>query len=224
MECRVRRADGSYRWLLAAGVPRRSPDGSFNGYIGSSIDITDRKMIEATLQANEAKLRSRNEEIRDLAGRLITAQEQERSRIARELHDDIGQQIALLTIELALLSRAGHDEAVSLTGEASRRVQGLARSVHDLSHRLHPTRLRLLGLVPALEALRDEFSTCGIEVAFTHENIPSTLRADVTLCVFRIVQEALQNALKHSGAHQVLVLERPNRPALAEDPRRRPGV
>ena len=163
-------------------------------------------MIEATLQANEAKLRSRNEEIRDLAGRLITAQEQERSRIARELHDDIGQQIALLTIELALLSRAGHDEAVSLTGEASRRVQGLARSVHDLSHRLHPTRLRLLGLVPALEALRDEFSTCGIEVAFTHENIPSTLRADVTLCVFRIVQEALQNALKHSGAHQVLVL------------------
>ena len=128
------------------------------------------------------------------------------------------------SIELALLSRAGHDEAVSLTGEASRRVQGLARSVHDLSHRLHPTRLRLLGLVPALEALRDEFSTCGIEVAFTHENIPSTLRADVTLCVFRIVQEALQNALKHSGAHQVLVLERPNRPALAEDPRRRPGV
>lgn len=205
MECRVRRADGSYRWLLAAGVPRRSPDGSFNGYIGSSIDITDRKMIEAALQANEAKLRSRNEEIRDLAGRLITAQEQERSRIARELHDDIGQQIALLTIELALLSRAGQDEAVSLTGEASRRVQGLARSVHDLSHRLHPTRLRLLGLVPALEALRDEFSKCGIEVAFTHENIPSTLRADVTLCVFRIVQEALQNALKHSGAHQVLV-------------------
>ena len=205
MEYRLRRADGEYRWVIDTGVPRRSPDGSFNGYIGSCIDITDRKMIEATLQANEAKLRSRNEEIRDLAGRLITAQEQERSRIARELHDDIGQQIALLTIELALLSRAGQDEAVSLTGEASRRVQGLARSVHDLSHRLHPTRLRLLGLVSALEALRDEFSKSGIEIGFTHEDIPSKLPADVTLCLFRIVQEGLQNALKHSGAHQVLV-------------------
>ena len=205
MEYRLRRADGEYRWVIDTGVPRRSPDGSFNGYIGSSIDITDRKMIEATLQANEAKLRSRNEEIRDLAGRLITAQEQERSRIARELHDDIGQQIALLTIELALLSRAGQDQAVSLTGEASRRVQGLARSVHDLSHRLHPTRLRLLGLVSALEALRDEFSKSGIEIGFTHKDIPSKLPADVTLCLFRIVQEGLQNALKHSGAHQVFV-------------------
>jgi PAS domain S-box-containing protein len=205
MEYRVQRTDGQYRWLLVTGVPRRLPDGTFNGYIGSCIDITDRKMIEATLQANEAKLRSRNEEIRDLAGRLITAQEQERSRIARELHDDIGQQIALLTIELALLSRAGQNEAVSLTGEASRRVQGLARSVHDLSHRLHPTRLRLLGLVSALEALRDEFSKSGIEIGFTHKDIPSKLPADVTLCLFRIVQEGLQNALKHSGAHQVLV-------------------
>jgi PAS domain S-box-containing protein len=205
MEYRLRRADGEYRWMLDTGVPRQLPDGTFNGYIGSCIDITDRKTMEEALQANDATLRATNQEIRHLAGRLITAQEEERSRIARELHDDIGQQIALLTIELALLSRAGQDEAASLTGEASRRAQGLARSVHDLSHRLHPTRLRLLGLVSALEALRNEFRECEMEIEFTHENIPSTLPADVTLCLFRIVQEGLQNALKHSGAHQVLV-------------------
>jgi PAS domain-containing protein len=90
-----------------------------------------------------------------------------------------------------LLSRAGQGETVSLTGEASRRAKGLARSVHDLSHGLHPNRLRLLGLVSALEALRNEFSECEMEIEFAHENIPSTLPADVTLCLFRIVQEGL---------------------------------
>jgi PAS domain S-box-containing protein len=205
IEYRLRRADGEYRWLFDTGVPLRSPDGSFSGYIGSCIDITDRKTMEEALQANDAKLRANNEEIRHLAGRLITAQEEERSRIARELHDDIGQEIALLTIEIALLSRADQDEAASLSGEVSRRAQGLARSVHDLSYRLHPTRLRLLGLVPALDALRHEFPKCGMEIKFTHENIPSTLPADVTLCLFRIVQEGLQNALKHSRAHHVFV-------------------
>jgi PAS domain S-box-containing protein len=205
MEFRVRRADGVYRWLLDTGVPRRLPDGSFNGYIGSSIDITDRKTMEAALQANEAKLRARNEEIRDLAGRLITAQEVERSRIARELHDDIGQQVALITIELALLGRSSPDAVVTQTGEALRRVQDLARSVHDLSHRLHPARLRLLGLVSALEALRDELSKYGMEIQLTHENIPAILPADLTLCLFRVVQEGLQNALKHSRAHRVSV-------------------
>jgi PAS domain S-box-containing protein len=205
MEYRLRRADGEYRWVLNTGVPRRSADGSFSGYIGSCIDITDRKMMEATLQANEAKLRSRNEEIRDLAGRLITAQEAERSRIARELHDDIGQQVALITIELALLSRTSQDEAVTQTGEVLRRVQGLAKSVQDLSHRLHPARLRLLGLVSALEALRNELSKYGTEIRFTHENIPSDLPADLTLCLFRVVQEGLQNALKHGKAQRVSV-------------------
>ena len=123
MEYRLRRADGEYRWMLDTGVPRQLPDGTFKGYIGSCVDIADRKTMEEALQANDAKLRATNQEIRHLAGRLITAQEEERSRIARELHDDIGQQIALLTIELALLSRASQNEAASLTGEASRRAK-----------------------------------------------------------------------------------------------------
>jgi signal transduction histidine kinase len=186
--------------MLDTGVPRQLPDGTFKGYIGSCVDIADRKTMEEALQANDAKLRATNQEIRHLAGRLITAQKEERSRIARELHDDIGQQIALLTIELALLSRASQNEAARLTGEASRRAKGLARSVHDLSHGLHPNRLRLLGLVSALEALRNEFPECEMEIEFAHENIPSTLPADVTLCLFRIVQEGLQNSDNTAGS------------------------
>ena len=204
-EYRAQRADGQYRWLLATGVPRQLAGGTFAGYIGSCIDITDRKTTEQALQANEAKLRANHEEIRDLAGRLITAQEAERARIARELHDDIGQQVAVLTIELALLERAKQEEAERLAEEALARARAIARSVQDLSYRLHPAKLRLLGLIPALDALLDELSRNGIDVRFTHETVPSTLPSDVTLCLFRVVQEGLQNALKHSRAHQVLV-------------------
>ena len=80
-----------------------------------------------------------------------------------------------------------------------------ALRVHDLSHRLHPAKLRLIGLVTALQGLQQELSQPGIAIAFTHENVPPTLPPDLMLCLFRIVQEALQNAIKHSGANQLSV-------------------
>jgi signal transduction histidine kinase len=84
-------------------------------------------------------------------------------------------------------------------------THSLAKSVHDLSHRLHPARLRLIGLVPALQGLQHELSASGIPITFTHDDVPSTLSPDVTVCVFRTVQEALQNALKYSRARQISV-------------------
>ena len=81
-----------------------------------------------------------------------------------------------------------------LAGEALNRAQDLARSVHDLSHRLHPTKLRLIGLVPALQALQRELSRSDTTIAFTHEGVPANLPLDLTLSVFRVVQEAVQNA------------------------------
>jgi signal transduction histidine kinase len=161
-----------------------------------------RRGAEDDVRRKQAELLTSYGRIRDLGGRLLDAQETERALIARELHDDIGQQIALLAIDLELLEKGRHER---LTSEALSRAQDVARSVHDLSHRLHPAKLRLIGLVPALTGLQHDPSHGGIPTTFTHENVPPKLPADVTLCLFRIVQEALQNAMKYSAARFVTV-------------------
>ncbi len=172
---------------------------------GLLVQRTRRQQAEALLRGKKAELRASYERIHDLGGRLLDAQESERARIARELHDDVGQQLAILAIDLELLGGARDGHEANLAGEALIRAQGIAKSVHDLSHRLHPARLRLLGLVSALTGLQRELSASGLTVEFTHDNIPSALPPELTLCVFRIVQEALQNTAKHSGASRVSV-------------------
>ena len=156
-------------------------------------------------QRAEQALRESNAQIQDLAGRLITAQEAERSRIARELHDDVGQRIALLTMDLALLGRGGDLESKTLAKEVVSRAHDIGTSVHNLSHRLHPATLQLVGLLPALSALRNEQAYAGLAVDLTSDNVPAHIPPDVTLALFRIAQEALQNAIKHSQAHHVSV-------------------
>lgn len=141
----------------------------------------------------------------DLASRLLNAQEQERSRIARELHDDISQQVAVLRIQLGRLGRAVQGDAAVIVAEAAKRTEDIAARVHGLSHRLHPARLRLMGLVEGLDGLRSELSTPGAAITLAHENVPPTLPPDLTLCLFRIVQEALHNALEHGQARHVSV-------------------
>ena len=167
-----------------------------------------RRQAEEQARASQAELRTSYERIRDLGGRLLSAQEAERSRIARELHDDISQQVALLAIDLELLrglSEERPNEADRLGREALDRLEGIARSVHDLSHRLHPAKLRLIGLVAALDGLQRELSQPDLAIRFTHDNVPPALPHELTLCLFRIVQEALRNAVKHSAARTVLV-------------------
>ena len=115
-----------------------------------------RRQAEEQVRGSEEALRRSYERIRDLGSRLLQAQDTERSRVARELHDDISQQIALLSIDLELLSGAVPPDTEGLAGEALDRVHGIARSVHDLSHRLHPAKLRLIGLVAAIQALQRE--------------------------------------------------------------------
>jgi PAS domain S-box-containing protein len=205
VEYRLRRADGEYAWVLDTGVPRHSSDGIFSGYIGSCIDITERKQAEEALRTSEVALRASNAQIQQLAGRLITAQEAERSRIARELHDDISQEMALLTMDLELLGRASRVETGPLSAEALNRAQRIANTVRNLSHRLHPAKARLIGLVPALHALRHELANSDIAIHLTDDDVPSAIPPEVTMCLFRIAQEALQNAVKHSRARNVLV-------------------
>lgn len=161
------------------------------------------RQAEGELRASQGELLRSYERNRDLAARLLRAQESERSRIARELHDDICQRMLVLTVDLKSLG--GTEDREGRVGEALVVAQGIAKSLHELSHSLHPTKLRLLGLVPALDQLRLDLSRIGITTGFSHHDVPSTLPPDLMLCLFRIVQEAIQNAIKHSKANEVSV-------------------
>lgn len=172
---------------------------------GLTIQRARRRKAEQQLRRSEAALQTSYDRIRNLGWRLLKAQEEERSRIARELHDDISQQLAVLTIELKLLRRAAHGNDESAAAEALKRAEEIGTSVHDLSHRLHPARLRVLGLVEALEGLKRELSQPGVTITFTHESVPTPLPPELTLSLYRIVQEGLQNALKHGKARNVSV-------------------
>jgi PAS domain S-box-containing protein len=188
MEYRLHRHDGEYRWVLDVGVPRFNADGSFAGFIGSVVDVTEQRLAQETLDR--------------LGGKLIEAQEKERSRIARELHDDICQRLAILSLEIEHSLRN-----LDVTPTQAERIQEvwehcseIAGDVQALSHELHSSILDHLGMIAAVKNFCSEFSRQqGVVVEFTHEDVPSPLPQDVSLCLFRVVQEALHNAVKHSG-------------------------
>jgi len=139
-----------------------------------------------------------------LSGMLITAQERERSRLASEIHDDFSQRLALLALGLENAEEAigaSPDEAVRLVHNLLNSAGEIGADLHTLSHRLHSSTLEALGLVPGVSALCKEFSAQqGVEVDFVSDNIPRSVHPDVSLCIFRIVQEGLRNLKKHSGA------------------------
>lgn len=163
-----------------------------------------RLATERQLHRSQQHLQASYERIRALGGRLLKAQEHERAHVARELHDDISQQMALLQIDLNMLAQKVPETAEALAGEVLDRARAVTRSVHDLSHRLHPARLRLLGLVPTIQGLAQEMSKSGVDIRVEAYDVP-TLPPDLSVAIFRVVQEALQNALKYSGASEVVV-------------------
>ena len=137
--------------------------------------------------------------------KLIHAQEQERARIARELHDDINQRLVLLTLELGQLLQQVPDSMSGLRpriGTAQNHTAQIASDIQKMSHELHSSKLEYLGIVVAVKGLCREFGERQkVEINFMSHNVPSHLPAELSLCLFRVVQEALQNAVKHSGAH-----------------------
>jgi signal transduction histidine kinase len=138
---------------------------------------------------------------------FVEAEELERRRVARELHDDIGQGLALLTIEIDLLGREPPTAAefASRVQGLSIRVRELSSAVHGLSHQLHPSTVEQLGLVAALRGLCREVGVGrGLEVTFTHSDVPEMTRA-AALCLYRVAQEALRNVVRHSGTARAAV-------------------
>jgi PAS domain S-box-containing protein len=321
LEYRLRRHDGEYRWVLTSGIPRLAPDGSWTGYVGSSVDITERRLAEASLRRKESELTEAqrltaigswqwdagtdevvwSDELYRIAGlepgscaaaasnhphlyppehwerikrcadeamrsgtpyeldvemfsnggrlwvtargeamrhedgrimglrgtvqditarkraeamisnqsrRLLEAQEAERARIARELHDDIAQRLVLLSMALKELQQSA-DSAGELhrsLAALSRQTVDIANDLQALSHELHSYKLQLLGVVPAIKGFCSEVSARHhVDVEFTHEDVPRTVRPDIALCLFRVLQEALQNGVRHSGAARFAV-------------------
>ncbi len=189
---RLRRHDGEFRWVLDKGVPRFNPDGSFAGYIGSCIDITERKLAEEGLAT--------------IGRRLIEAQEQERTWIGRELHDDINQRLALLAFELDGGNRHSTEQLSEVVRHTQERIIQISEDVQGLSHRLHSSKLEYFGLASAAGSFCKELSEqAKVEIQFNHSEIPRTLSKEVSLCLFRVLQEALQNAVKHSGVRKFTV-------------------
>jgi signal transduction histidine kinase len=186
---RVLRPDGSVIWLEANGRAFFDGQGKMLRIIGIVADVTESKLAEEALAG--------------VSRRLIQAQEQERTRIARELHDDIGQRLALLTIELDQFRQKFFDlpaEPLHRIGELRDKSSDIAVDVQSLSHTLHSSKLEYVGIAAAMRAFCHELSDQqNVEVVFAHDEVPRTLPQEISLCLFRVLQEALQNAIKHSG-------------------------
>lgn len=152
-------------------------------------------------------IRQQREELRGLARQLMTAQDDERRRIARDLHDDLSQQLAYLAIDLGKLAiRPAPEEFTSSLRPLQRRAADAAESVRQISHRLHPSILDDIGLTAALEQYCEEFEQAyGIATRFTSRNLPDSLGPEIAGSIYHIAQECLRNVAKHSQTTTVLV-------------------
>src|SRR5262249_55030279 len=157
-------------------------------FVGGVLDVTERKWAEDALSS--------------VNRRLIEAQEQERRRIARELHDDINQRLSLLTVEIEQL-RAGvpasDTQAGARLSAISERVVEITSDIQTLSHQLHSSKLEYLGVVAAIESFCREYAEQqGLKIEFAHAQRLANVPYEISLCLFRILQEALHNGVKHS--------------------------
>jgi len=176
-------------------VPIHNDKGTIVKLMGLTQDITEEKLAK--------------EALRYLSGRVIKAQEEERRHVARELHDDIGQRLALLAVDIQLLTNADQPSKAEVSEQLENlrsQVEALSSEVHNLSHQLHPSNLEQLGLVTALKSFFREMERKGkVSIEFSCTNVPVILSFEISLCLYRIVQEALRNVVKHSRVTQANV-------------------
>jgi signal transduction histidine kinase len=170
-------------------------------------NILQKKLAELALEASEAlrdSILSSSEN--QIAARVIEIQERERSRIARDLHDDINQRLALLTMELDRLRKAladPSDKVLRRIGELRERTVEISSDIRAMAHELHSPKLEHLGLVAAMDGFCREFSDQQkVEIHFKSQDLPAVLPRNISLCLFRVLQEALRNAEKHSGSRR----------------------
>jgi PAS domain S-box-containing protein len=200
LEKRYYRRDGSLIWgrlsisLLNSGASQI--------VVAMVEDITEKKAAQEELLQSQEMLHK-------LAGQLMRAQEEERARIARELHDDINQRLATLALNLNQLEGDSRLAATTFSRnitETRKQLEELGNDLQALSHSLRSAKLQYLGLAAAAANLCTDFSDrLKLKIDFTAENIPHNLPEEIALCLFRVLQEALRNAIKHSAARQMHV-------------------
>jgi two-component system sensor histidine kinase UhpB len=178
--------------------------------VAAQLDLViERKRAEQRLREHEATLRTSYARIQDLAGKLITAQEAERARLARELHDDINQQLASVSIALSHVKRQlpndGNTTVQEELTQLQQRTVDLAHTIRSLSHALHPGVLQYAGLVATLQGYCAEYERQhAIEVLLSADDL-GDVPQHVGLCLYRVAQEALHNIAAHAGARQARV-------------------
>jgi PAS domain S-box-containing protein len=194
VEYRMRKKSGDWCWVRSRGtVVERDADGRPIRMVGTHLDVTPRKEAE--------------EALRGFSRQLINAQEQERSRLARELHDDVTQRLACLAIDVGRIEHASSHAAMEETMRGVRKeLVRLSDDIHGLAYRLHPSVLEDLGLAEALKVEADRFArhqATAVEVKFN--DIPASVPPDAALCLFRVAQEALRNVGRHAQARALEV-------------------
>ncbi|MGB7150970.1 MAG: PAS domain-containing sensor histidine kinase, partial [Terriglobales bacterium] len=204
--------NGDYRWFRARAVPIRSPEGKIIKWYGTCSDIHDSKLVEQSIRNNAIELErmvdERTAALRRLSVRVMTAQDEERRRIARDLHDGLGQELAVAKM---VLGKAFQDDSAEserqVCVEASDIVDRAIQQVRSMSHLLHPPLLDEVGLLSALRWYLDGLTErSGIETSLDVQ--PSDfprLALDLETAVFRIVQEALTNVFRHSEARKAWI-------------------
>jgi PAS domain S-box-containing protein len=209
-EYRLRSKDGTYRWFRSRAVPIRDPEGQIVKWYGTCSDIHDSKLLEQSIRDNAAELERmvdrRTDELRRLSVRLMTMQDQERRRIARDLHDGLGQELAVakMVLDRMLLQKSAKPPEDSWV-QASEIVDRAIQQVRTMSHLLHPPLLDEVGLLSALSWYVEGLTKRSGIAASLDVQPPDfpRLSSEVETAVFRIVQEALTNVFRHSGAHKV---------------------
>ena len=208
-EYRIRGTDDEYRWFRARAVPIRNGEGEVTRWYGTCSDIHDSKLLEQSIRDSAAELERmvdhRTAELRRLSGRLLTMQDDERRRMARELHDGLGQELvaAKLMIEL-IMQDTPTDVKAMVIGQASDTIDRAIKQIRSMSHLLHPPLLDEVGLLSALRWYADGLSTrSGIETLLDVQptDFPR-LTSELETAIFRIIQEALTNVFRHAEARK----------------------
>jgi PAS domain S-box-containing protein len=208
-EYRLRGADLQYRWFRARAVPLRDAQGRILKWYGTCSDIHDSKVLEQSIRNNAIELEKvvdiRTAELRRLSGRLMTLQDEERRRIAREIHDGLGQELAAGKMILdGILARDSSATIRNAAMDASQLLDRAIQQVRTISHLLHPPLLDEVGLVSALRWFLEgvsERSGIGVHLEVDPPDL-TRLRPELETAIFRIIQEALTNMFRHSGAHK----------------------